>query len=261
MLRHHAAGRMILKAISKGALGAALVMADLGNKQNMEEDQLSALSRLPLWLAPPDVQMDQDRLARFLRMKPDGVVVVNAQKHRVCRETVIHVIELKYCSDTMPELQQGRAEAQHIALMAELKLWGCTVHLHVILLGAGGSIYSTLKNTVKMLGVEGREYQTLANNLHCLAAEYAEKAMALRFARTANYSGTAIHNASSARNASAAHNPMSQANLGPGSSSSRLQWPTGHPGASMRGGRVRPSPKGTGRIHRASAGNLVNKPP
>jgi hypothetical protein len=50
-LRHNAAGRHIMKAISKGSRGADLIMADVGRKSLMEEAELVAIPhRIPKWI-------------------------------------------------------------------------------------------------------------------------------------------------------------------------------------------------------------------
>ena len=54
----------------------------------------------------------------------------------------VHLIEFKICEDTRPDLQLQKAKAQHSTLMANLNIQGYReVKLHVILVGAMGTIY------------------------------------------------------------------------------------------------------------------------
>jgi hypothetical protein len=73
------------------------------------------------------------------------------------------VVQMKNCRDTGPIMQQSRAENQHdaaatteshrsVSLMQSLRHAGYmpdTVRLHVILLGVGGTIYSSMRTTLK----------------------------------------------------------------------------------------------------------------
>jgi hypothetical protein len=54
----------------------------------------------------------------------------------------VHLIEFKFCEDTRPDPQLRKAKAQHSMLIANLNRQGYReVKLHVILVGAMGTIY------------------------------------------------------------------------------------------------------------------------
>ena len=54
----------------------------------------------------------------------------------------VHLIEFKLCEDTRPDPQLQKAKAQHSVLLANLNRQGYReVKLHVILVGAMGTIY------------------------------------------------------------------------------------------------------------------------
>jgi hypothetical protein len=184
--RHHAAGRAILKAIAKGRFGAALLTADVGRKELLENEELDHLEwQLPHDLIPPHKIAE----AGFAwPSRPDGMLLINskgrASKVPVSRETVMKLVEIKYCVDRAPDVQLQEARVQHDALVKLLADgWQCTVELHVILLGTGGTIYSGMASTLKLLGVEGHAYAALAQGLNLLAVEYVDKALNFRWAQ------------------------------------------------------------------------------
>jgi hypothetical protein len=187
MARHHAAGRLLLKAVSRGALGAALVMADVGSRDKMRDAGLLTEPSLPRWTFPD--HLHPEMIQHYSKkLKPDGMVIVceKGYTNKMTAGAVVHVIELKYCSDTQPEKQQGRADTQHAELIGLLKTWwSCTVHMHVILLGVGGTIYANLEQTMRMLGVDGHAFERLATDLNMNAIQYIEKAILFRRAQLA----------------------------------------------------------------------------
>ena len=57
-------------------------------------------------------------------------------------EWEVHLIEFQFCEDTRPDPQLQKAKAQHSMLIANLNSQGYKeVKLHVILVGAMGTIY------------------------------------------------------------------------------------------------------------------------
>jgi exonuclease III/ribonuclease HI len=228
-LRHNAAGRLIMKAISKGSKGADLIMADVGRQSLMEEVGLGDIPhRIPDWMLqstatdnyetpqisanssqkyqtrPSDNQLevatnlhadeqenesvtklkqDIQQAANTLKTRfiPDGLLLINGTRKKISKDSEFAIIEIKYCSDTKPQEQKGQANRQHTQLRALLThTWGCKVTLYTILLGVGGTIYKSMEDTMQALGVKDGAYNKLANDLNLIAAEYAERAMALR---------------------------------------------------------------------------------
>jgi hypothetical protein len=117
--RHNHVGRLILQAISKGNLGASLVMADVGSEDKCEIDGAPTLrcNHVPTTLLPiahdatPEQRAQHARLLRSL--KPDAMLVTpGVGKH----DTTIHIVEIKCCPDTQPMEQIEKAKTQHSTL-------------------------------------------------------------------------------------------------------------------------------------------------
>jgi len=86
----------------------------------------------------------------------------------------IHLVEVKYCEDTRPGHQLGASRKQHEVLCKHLKTK--KVILHTILLGVGGSIYTshTLYH-IKELGLDVQKAHKTALKLHAHSVLYAHK--------------------------------------------------------------------------------------
>jgi ribonuclease HI len=196
--RHHCAGRRILQALLAGARGGNLAMADVGNRDKMEADGLSAIEwALPAWLLNPQ-RVGHQRAEQIRRtMKPDAVLVLNGDqdpkpgqaprgaahpgaKHggpRITPTTTIVLVELKYCRDTQPGLRHEEARAQHATLARELELmWDCTVKTVPIMLGVGGTMFTSTKAALEEIGIKDNVYTDLARDLNVTAAVFSEKA-------------------------------------------------------------------------------------
>jgi hypothetical protein len=107
------------------------------------------------------------------------------------------VVEIKYCRDTDPTMQHRRAENQHdaaattethhsMSLMQSLRDAGYKpdkVRLHVILLGVGGTIYSSMHTTLKQLGLKRQATATVAGKLHKHATVYARRIMQTKWSQ------------------------------------------------------------------------------
>jgi len=193
---------MILKAIRKtGSLGSK----DIGSNERMTMQNLhiseTAESRIvPKWLFPPRFP-DKDR---FISSRPNFVLVTptaaKTQKQQTnvggwvlrsgrgqSRETGstsaappatsratnprqhrrdIHLVEIKYCKDTRPQNQLNAAKELHKYLCSILR--GTSVTLHIILLGVGGTIYTThTLKPCKELGLDSQRVKKLAPSSMC----------------------------------------------------------------------------------------------
>jgi len=86
----------------------------------------------------------------------------------------IHLVELKYCEDTRPGHQLEASKDQHEVLCKRSK--AKKVILHTILLGVGGSIYTShTLNYFKELGLYVQKAHKTAVKLHAHSVLYAHK--------------------------------------------------------------------------------------
>ena len=104
--RHHHTGRILLKAISKGSMGAGLVMADLGSAENCEKDGAPVLlyRQVPAELLPTprDVDATQDTAAamgpkRKKKLQPDALIVQYPETGTGEQHPHVYIVEFKYC--------------------------------------------------------------------------------------------------------------------------------------------------------------------
>eukprot|EP00983_Pelagomonas_calceolata_P052959 1143082-Pelagomonas_calceolata.AAC.3 len=165
--RHNIANRMILKVVSKGCYGSNLIHMDVGIADRLAQHDLHITEQvsnrvIPPYLFDPSVP---DR-ARRTSSRPDAILVTpcptypnrppNPPSHRVlrsircneeerssttparqfCESNIqkrhIHLIEIKYCKDTMPGAQREASQQRHSELCKQLQ--GAEITLHTILL-------------------------------------------------------------------------------------------------------------------------------
>jgi ribonuclease HI len=177
--RHHHTGRILLKAISKGSMGAGLVMADLGSAENCEKDGAPVLlyRQVPgeLLPTPRDVDETQDTAAamgpkRKKKLQPDALIVQYPETGTGEQHPHIYIVEFKYCRDTMPENQLRACHTQHEDLIALLTAKGTprsNIKLVPILLGHSGTIYTehTLQG-LETLGISRMCAKKCAQKMH-----------------------------------------------------------------------------------------------
>ena len=86
--RHHHTGRILLKAISKGSMGAGLVMADLGSAANCEKDGAPVLqhTQVPAELLPTPTEPNGTQ----------GTAPISGKM----KNPEIYIVEFKYCLET-----------------------------------------------------------------------------------------------------------------------------------------------------------------
>ena len=195
--RHNSAGRMILKALLKGGRGADVVMHDIGHREEGDTPSRSYATRIPAWVYTKSrrAQPSAADKAKWDRYRPDILLVAGSGSMPIRRREV-DIVEIKYCRDTDPSVQQARAELQHDAeldaskpdtsLVQSLKLAGyrpSKIRLHVILLGAGGTVYKSMHTTLKQLGLAHKATASLAIKLHIHATVYARRIMTTKWSQ------------------------------------------------------------------------------
>jgi hypothetical protein len=191
--RHNEAVWVILRSLLSGRLGASVVMHDAGHKDDgsvqdllmqaahgnqQQEDQaddglpLAELSgvqqaqlgtRIPAWVYDTPLGPEQDR-SKWDRFRPDILLVTEGSScagDRLAQfyKRTVHIVEVKYCRDTDPSAQSLRAEQQHEALRDALLQVGYKaeqVHLHIITLGATGTIYKDIHAMLQQLGLDSK---------------------------------------------------------------------------------------------------------
>ena len=164
MQRHNEATRQIAKVLRHSTIKdiqAASIYIDAG-KAN-EDTDLTLLDHkeqppptientLPTWLLPstPVGTHRPDILILTNPPKDDNLNTVQLAK----RESHIYIMEVGYGPDTRYEITLERKQDQHQELMAALQAegWSAT-YLHPIILGVGGTTYTSTIETLRRLGV------------------------------------------------------------------------------------------------------------
>ncbi|NCB23728.1 MAG: hypothetical protein EOM56_13025 [Deltaproteobacteria bacterium] len=181
--RHDEAGRTILKAILKGALGAGLVYADVGSNEKFMADGVRTafpqIRTIPGWLTQ-----------NIPNSRPDAIMVIPLTPRRHWPRTPqdlpeserrIILIEIKYCPDTDPSAQKNKALGQHKDLMETLAGKGADIQTVPILLGIGGTVYDELtRQPLLSLGVPPTAITKVLNKLNRLAAKWAASLVGTR---------------------------------------------------------------------------------
>ncbi len=86
----------------------------------------------------------------------------------------VHLVEVRYCEDTRPGHQLKASRKQHEILCKRLK--AKKIVLHTILLGVGGSIYTShTLNHLNKLGLDVQKAHKTALKLHSHSVLYAHK--------------------------------------------------------------------------------------
>jgi len=177
---------------------------DIGNKdrlaqQNLHTPQNTTNRMIPKLLLPPNLS-DRNRLTCS---HPDAIIVIakplntssasqrrvrtwytkrpekniwNGGDHTSChlpqplrpdeipkKRRHVHLLEVKYCEDTRPDPQLEASRLQHRDLCKSLQ--GAHVTLHSILLGVGGTTYTShTLDHLTQLGLDPQRATKLANN-------------------------------------------------------------------------------------------------
>jgi hypothetical protein len=220
--RHNEAVWIIMRSLLKGRLGASLVMHDAGHKhdaavlQELWSDELADQSdqesdiggshddggsqqpstpllgtRIPEWIYSTPLGAEQDKAA-WDKYRPDILIAMegacsHADRIQQFHNRTIHIVEVKYCRDTDRSAQCLRAEQQHEALRAALLQVGYKpeqLHLHVITLGATGTIYREIHATLKSLGIDNKlAAHRCCADLHKHAVAYVMRLLKTKWAQ------------------------------------------------------------------------------
>jgi len=171
--RHNRAGRIFLRAISKGSRGNDLVMADVGRAEKCLADGAPSFkcNHIPRSLIPcPKHASREEQLqhaAMLRKLKPDALMVSTGRRKT---DTLIQIVEIKYCIDTKPEEQLQRAREQHQELILKLIAQGYLAHnitIIPLLIGVSGTIYKThTQEALNKLGVAHTQTKTCISKVH-----------------------------------------------------------------------------------------------
>ncbi|KAJ9528899.1 hypothetical protein QJQ45_000456 [Haematococcus lacustris] len=164
--RHNGAGRLITKAISKGAQGGCIRFADIGSHERGETEGIdlpSATLRKALEVLSLSAR-DTNTTTR-----PDIIMINNTKKRKQgSNESTKHVtlLEIKYCADSRWADQLDNATTQHAAMAEAIIAAGHTVSVRPILLGIGGITYNThTKLHMEAIGITQTNTNKLLNKL------------------------------------------------------------------------------------------------
>jgi ribonuclease HI len=224
ILRHNEAVWILLRWLLRGRLGASVVMHDAGHKhdtsalhqlwadaledgeadsshapdravsadgmsQRPPETQLG--TRIPEWVYDTPLGTAQDK-TEWDRYRPDILIATEGKPSQGDRiqqfhDRIIHIVEVKYCRDTDRSNQALKAEQQHQALREALLQVGYKpeqLRMHVITLGATGTIYKDTHNTLMHLGIDSKSAgQRCCTELHTHAVNYVMRLLKTKWAQ------------------------------------------------------------------------------
>ena len=178
--RHHQALSICGEAISKGDFGSYIVSTDAFHTERLRSLDMEIPNtvhrHIPHWLFPSR-QPPHTQLSR-----PDGIIVLPLEGRDSThhpqdmnpRDRDIHLIELKFCSDTKPEQTLHTAQNQHKHTIESLRTRSLRgthrnnrVTLHTILIGVAGTIFNpyTIDPLCKLGLTKDKAHKT-AKELH-----------------------------------------------------------------------------------------------
>ena len=184
ILRHNDAVRCIAKGIRQSELPHirnALLYMDAG----ITPDTLIADegNRVPGFLLPhldPNIR-NKLRPDLLLITMPDSINKQATRMEYMKEQTVIYILEVGFGADTNYEDTLQRKQEQHLQLINLLKEEGWTVvHPTPIILGFGGSIYTSSLSTLTSLGIQKRIAMDLLSKIQKQAAHRASQLVATR---------------------------------------------------------------------------------
>jgi hypothetical protein len=203
--RHNIASRIIIQALSKGALGANLTYTDVSSTDRLTDSGIDtsyvANRILPSWLLP---HLSETEIRRSSR--PDAIFILptttgsarftdsNSVLNQFAigyfnpRHWEVHILEFKYCEDTRPQIQCEKAEAQHATLIHRLQSQKYhKLKLHTILNVVMGTIYTEYTDQpLQDLGLDFHQTAKVTTRLNQHAVQFASKLIQTRRAMQYN---------------------------------------------------------------------------
>ena len=190
--RHNDAGTAIVEAICKGEHAARLMLADVGIRQRKTQNEIDAMCRSATslqfcrYIKDADIPCTipatlREALKTYRGSIPDALIY----DHEELPLRRYIIVEIKYCRDTDPRIQQARAETQHQALIDLIREndTDAAINLVPIMLGVSGTIYNDfLEAADNRLGITGTAKATLAKRLHLIVVTHV-----LRYTRTSRH--------------------------------------------------------------------------
>jgi ribonuclease HI len=148
-------------------------------------------TRIPEWIYDTPLGAVQDK-TNWDKFRPDILIATEGKpchgdRIRQFHDRSIHIVEVKYCRDTDRSSQALRAEQQHEALRESLLQVGYQpdqLHMHVITLGATGTIYTDAHETLMHLGIDSKAAcKRCCADLHAHAVTYVMRLLKTKWAQ------------------------------------------------------------------------------
>jgi hypothetical protein len=198
--RHNKSLSLIHAKISQGTKGGCFMIMDATSRADLPAGVSDI--RMPQWMLPnvpphllstyrPDLLLIDGLLSvddPFLD-REDATTATLLPAHLRCLQEhcVIHIVELAYTIESCYDHTLARKRVQHAALVLALSAAGWTLHapqptehVHLIVIGSTGTIFSPIENALLALGVPARTIPKLLQSLHQFAVLYAASILRCR---------------------------------------------------------------------------------
>eukprot|EP00775_Hariotina_reticulata_P006095 gene6095-biopygen7890 len=185
-IRHNDAGTAIVNAIHQGRKGSMLLTSDVGWRKRHEGGDPPLPKAATTRNIPADALPDSipTSVKQTLTKCSISDALMYAYDERYGKHHYI-IVEIKYCRDTDPSLQQARAKDQHQHLKQTIEQYEpqATVEQVTVLLGVSGVIYKSLRKVLQeKLGVGPPQVAALLTQLHHIAVDSLDKIWRQRWA-------------------------------------------------------------------------------
>ena len=199
--RHNAAGRRIVKEMSKGKHGGHYTMGDLGSYEKVEQlgikdnrvshailsDRTILGSGLPVSIRQklrPDIMVVEATYAEVeSRATPDKLPAGKGKRRRLCktgqltsvietetrggRDRTVKIVEVGYTSEGRYVQKLDEKSDQHQQLKQLLQAEGFSTTVLPVILGCTGGIFTTATEAFENLGIDKQNITRLNRKLHC----------------------------------------------------------------------------------------------